>query len=96
MSDRGYENYNVIENIKQNGMDFLIRIKDIKSNGIKANLDKYKFMPKNQNFDFLLSEDKEVYSLNFGIVRFSIGENSYEVLVTSLSRDEFTIEKLKL
>ena len=81
LSDRGYESYNVIENIKQKNLDFLIRIKDVKSNGIssglslpkeevfdidinllltrrqtneiKANPDKYKFMPKNQNFDFL-------------------------------------------
>lgn len=82
IADRGYENYDVIEHIKQKGMNFLIRIKYVNSNGIssgltlpkeevfdeeinllvtrrntneiKANPDKYKFMPKNQNFDFLL------------------------------------------
>ena len=123
ISDRGYESYNVIENIKQKNFDFLIRIKDINSNGISSGLilpkedifdvnisllltrrqtneikqqqSKYKFMPKNQHFDFLLPEDKGTYPINFRIVRFPIGENSYEVLVTSLSKEEFPIEKLK-
>lgn len=123
IADRGYENYDVIEHIKQKGMNFLIRIKDVNSNGIssglvlpkeevfdenfsllltrrntneiKANPDKYKFMPKNQNFDFLLPEDKGTYPLNFRIVRFPIGENSYEVLITNLDKSEFSIDDLK-
>lgn len=123
IADRGYENYDVIEHINQMGMNFLIRIKDVNSNGIssglnlpkeevfdeeisllltrrntneiKANPAKYKFMPKNQNFDFLLPEDKGTYPLNFRIVRFPIGENSYEVLVTNLDKSEFSIDDLK-
>lgn len=123
IADRGYENYDVIEHIKQKGMNFLIRIKDVNSNGIssgltlpkeevfdkeinllvtrrntneiKANPDKYKFMPKNQNFDFLLPEDRGTYPINFRIVRFPIGENSYEVLITNLDKSEFSIDDLK-
>jgi len=123
IADRGYENYDVIEYIKQKGMNFLIRIKDVNSNGIssglnlpkeevfdeeisllltrrntneiKANPNKYKFMPKNQNFDFLLPEEKGTYPINFRIVRFPIGENSYEVLVTNLDKSEFSIDDLK-
>lgn len=123
IADRGYENYNVIEYIKQSGMNFLIRIKDVNSNGIssslnlpkedvfdkeicllltrrntneiKANRDKYKFMPKTQNFDFLLPEDKGTYPMNFRIVRFPIGENSYEVLITNIDKSEFSTDDLK-
>lgn len=123
IADRGYENYDVIEHIKQKGMNFLIRIKDVNSNGIssglnlpkeqvfdeeisflltrrntnqiKANSDKYKFMPKNQNFDFLLPENKGTYPMSFRIVRFPIGKNSYEVLMTNLDKSEFSIDDLK-
>lgn len=123
IADRGYESYNIMEHIKQNGQYFLIRAKDIASNGIasglnlpkedildedinllltrrytkeiKANLNKYKFMPQNQNFDFLLPKSKSTYPISFRIVRVPIGKNRYEVLITNLSRDEFPVEKLK-
>ena len=52
-------------------------------------------MPKSTNFDFLLPEDKGIYPINFRIVRFPIGENSYEVLITNLDKYEFSIDDLK-
>ncbi len=86
IADRGYENYDVIEHIKQKGMNFLIRIKDVNSNGIscglnlpkeevfdeeisllltrrntneiKANPDKYKFMPKIRTLIFFCQKIK--------------------------------------
>ncbi len=123
IADRGYENYNSLEHISKKGWNYIIRVKDINSNGIsskikipksnlfdithkilltrrqtniiKANPDKYKFMPKSQKFDFLPVGDKGTYQLKFRIVRFPISENSYEVLITNLSKDEFSITELK-
>ena len=62
---------------------------------IKNNRKKYKFLPKNSNFDYLPHGEKGTYPMNFRIVRFPIAEGKYEVLVTNLSKDEFSIEELK-
>lgn len=123
VADRGYENYSVFEHIKQKGWNYLVRIKDISSNGIssglilpkedcfdkdyyllatrrntneiKAHPEKYKFMPRNQKFDFLPVGSKGTYPICFRLVRFPISENTFEVLITNLDRDAFPVEKLK-
>ena len=55
----------------------------------------YKWMPTNQMFDYLPPQSKETYELSFRIVRFPIGEGSYEMIVTNLDRVQFSIEKIK-
>lgn len=123
VADRGYENYSVFEHIKQKGWNYLVRIKDISSNGIssgltlpkedcfdkdyyllatrrntneiKAHPEKYKFMPRNQKFDFLAVGSKDTYPISFRLVRFPISENTFEVLITNLDRDAFPVDKLK-
>lgn len=62
---------------------------------IKSNKDKYRFLPKNSRFDFLPHGNKGTYPVTFRIVRFPIAEDKYEVLVTNLSKDEFSVKKLK-
>lgn len=47
IADRGYENYNVFENIEQKGWNYAIRIKDINSNGISSAL----VIPDEESFD---------------------------------------------
>lgn len=47
IADRGYESYNVSEYISQKGWSYLIRIKDINSNGISSGLD----IPNEECFD---------------------------------------------
>lgn len=123
IADRGYESYNVFEHIAKKNWNYVIRVKDISSNGItsglslpdekefdieysvlltrrqtkeiKANLKKYKFMPANQNFDYLPVGDKGNYQMNFRIVRFAIAEDVYEVIITNLPKDEFPPEAIK-
>lgn len=123
IADRGYESYNVFEHIAKKNWNYVIRVKDISSNGItsglslpdekefdieysvlltrrqtkeiKANPKKYKFMPANQNFDYLPVGDKGNYQMNFRIVRFAIAENVYEVIITNLPKDEFPPEAIK-
>jgi len=47
IADRGYENYNVFEHISEKGWNFVIRVKDINSNGIASSL----ILPKKKEFD---------------------------------------------
>lgn len=62
---------------------------------IKAYPEKYKFMPSSQKFDYLPVGDKGTYPMHFRIVRFPISESQYEVLITNLSEEEFSVEQLK-
>lgn len=123
IADRGYESYNVFEHIVQKGWNYVIRVKDIKSNGIasglslpkkeefdvklnilltrrqtkeiKAHPEKYKYMSKKQNFDYLPVGNKENYPINFRVVRFAISEDTYEVIITNLPENEFPAERIK-
>ncbi len=47
VGDRGYENYNLFEHILKKGWDFLVRVKDVNSNGISSRL----VLPDNEIFD---------------------------------------------
>ena len=64
------------------------------TNETKANKQKYKFIPSNSRFDYL---DKEhpYYEFSCRIVRFKIGEDSYETIITNLDREEFDMEEIK-
>ncbi len=123
MADRGYENYNLFAHAQEKKWKFLIRAKDIHSNGIlsgleklpdesfdkeisflltrrqtkeiKSNPQKYKFMPTCQTFDYLPIGSKETYLIKFRVVRFLIGENSYESIITNLSSEEFSPDVIK-
>ena len=61
---------------------------------IKAHPEKYKFMPTCQTFDYLPTGSKETYPINLRVVRFQIGEDSYESIITNLP-EEFTPDKIK-
>ncbi len=47
IADRGYENYNIFAHVQEKGMFFLIRAKDISSNGIAASMRSK--LPSNQD-----------------------------------------------
>ena len=47
IADRGYESYNVFEHIKKKGWNYIIRVKDIGSNGIASRLS----LPNQETFD---------------------------------------------
>lgn len=55
----------------------------------------YKFMPTNQIFDYLPIQSKDTYTIRCRIARFSIEDDSYEMLVTNLERSEFSAKDLK-
>lgn len=123
IADRGYESYNVFTHIEKKDWNYVIRVKDISSNGITSGLslpnqdtfdieynilltrqqtkeikvhpEKYKFMPANQKFDYLPIGDKGKYPISFRVVRFAISENTYEVIITNLKKEDFPVEKIK-
>lgn len=61
---------------------------------IKADKDKYTFVPSTSQFDYLKIED-EFYKMDLRVVRFKITDDTYECIVTNLSEDEFSLEELK-
>ena len=54
-----------------------------------------RFIDQASAFDFIEYGSPDTYTLTFRIVRFSIGEDSYECIVTNLSRDDFPPQRLK-
>ena len=131
LADRGYESFNNFAHVIEKGWHFLIRVKDVGSNGILKGLDlpdtncfdveinlnitrkqtnavktllrdrnHYRFMPPKANFDYLpvrnrKAEPTKWYPLSFRIVRFPISEDSYEVIITNLSSEEYPPSEIK-
>ena len=55
----------------------------------------YKWMPVNQVFDYLPRKSDKTYELSFRIIRFPIGSNSYEIIITNLDGNIFDVKKIK-
>lgn len=55
IADRGYESYNNLAHIQEKGQKFLIRVKDLKSNGIVSGLSLPTTDEFDENFSFLLT-----------------------------------------
>ncbi|WP_418564429.1 transposase [Holdemanella biformis] len=60
---------------------------------MKAHPEIYKFVPKNQRFDYF--EDTPYYDFECQVIRFKITEDTYEYIVTNLDKDEFVIQDIK-
>lgn len=123
IADRNYENYNIFAHAQEKGMYYLIRVKDIHSNGIlsgltlpetssfdiwksvtltkkqtnevKANREKYKFIPSTSTFDYLDLHKNKFYDLKMRIVRFPITEDTYECIITNLPQNNFSTDEIK-
>lgn len=54
----------------------------------------FKLIPTAGTFDYL-KNTKDLYKINFRVVRFSISDDSYECIITNLPRDKFTPETIK-
>lgn len=59
----------------------------------KACPDIYKFVPKTMRFDFM-NKQNPWYEFNCRVVRLKITENTYETVITNLSREEFLMEEI--
>ena len=65
------------------------------TNHIKVHPEIYKFMPKNQRFDYFNDDLNIAYEFHSRIVRFKISEETYECIMTNLDRNEFSSEEIK-
>ena len=59
----------------------------------KANKQKYTFISNKSDFNYFGTKD--FYEMNLRVVRFKITDDTYECLVTNLTRDEFDLNELK-
>ena len=65
------------------------------TNEIKKHPEIYKYLPRNQRFDYF-DENKDIpYEFHTKIVRFKITDDTYECIITNLDRNEFTMEEIK-
>ena len=71
-----------------------ITLTNRQTNEIKANKEKYKFIPSTSTFDYL-NKDNRFYDMNFRVVRFPITENTYECIITNLPETEFDSKEIK-
>ena len=61
---------------------------------------KLKFLPSKCVFDYLPTSCKKhisitPYELNFRVVRFKLTDDTYEVLITNINKNEFNVDELK-
>ena len=63
------------------------------TNEIKAHPEIYKFVPKNQRFDFF--DGSPYFDFECRVVRFKISDDTYESIVTNLDESEFNIQDIK-
>lgn len=78
----------------------ITRRKNKETKELLTNKNQYRYIPNKVKFDYLSTKFKrtdpaEFYTLNFRIVRVEIKENTFEMLVTNLSEEEFPKEELK-
>ena len=59
----------------------------------KANKQKYTFISNKSDFSYFGTKD--YYEMNLRVVRFKTTDDTYECLVTNLTRDEFDLNELK-
>ena len=74
-------------------LEFLKILTRKQTNETKVNKQKYTFISNKSDFNYFGTKD--YYEMNLRVVRFKITDDTYESLVTNLSRDEFDLNELK-
>ena len=62
---------------------------------MKADPQRYRFLPKDNGFDLCDLDSKQFYDLTFRVVCVRLSDDSYEYLVTNLLENEFPATALK-
>jgi hypothetical protein len=65
------------------------------TNEVKIHPDIYRFLPKNTAFDYLDASEQLYYPMSFRVVRVKIDDDTYQCIITNLSAEEFSSEKIK-
>lgn len=74
-------------------LDILKILTRKQTNETKSNKQKYTFISNKSDFSYFGTKD--YYEMNLRVVRFKITDDTYECLVTNLTRDEFDLNELK-
>ena len=61
----------------------------------KADPARYRCLPNSSPFDYIDLHDNQYYDLNIRFVRFRISEDTYETVITNLSKEEFPASEIK-
>lgn len=72
---------------------FVLTKKETKA--VKADKEKYTFVPATSTFDYLDLHKNPFYNLKLRIVRFPITEDTYECIITNLPQDIFDMDEIK-
>ena len=75
---------------------FTLTLTPKQTNEVKANPNRYRFLPKNVRFDHFKLNQTDYHEFSFRVVRFKLTEETYEVLITNLEQEEFSSEDLKV
>lgn len=78
----------------------LVRKQTNKIKELLKDKNKYRFVPHSASFDYLPDKTRKAdpvtfYELKFRVVRFEIGPDSYETVVTNLGKDAYPATELK-
>ena len=65
------------------------------TNAVKAAPDKYHILKKKTTFDFLDLHFEQFYPMKLRILRFQMGENQFECIITNLDHNEFSLDDIK-
>lgn len=87
----------ILSNLNLPDGEFDIDIKKIltrkQTNEVKTDKEKYTFITNKSEFDYF--DEEGFYEMDLRVVRFKITEDTYECLITNLTREEFSLEDLK-
>lgn len=84
IADRGYENYNIMSHAIEKGWKFLIRIKDVHSNGIASGLE----LP--QDVCRLLNWERNEVPLNIGGYKFDKKTKTFPIFINYDKQDDIS------
>lgn len=74
--------------------DVLITLGKSQKKELFQKYENYRCIMKNSTFDYL-KDSKDIYQLPLRILRFKLNDDSYEAIITTLSREEFSMDEIK-
>lgn len=73
---------------------YLLHWENLKKKELFQKYENYRCIMKNSTFDYL-KDSKDIYQLPLRILRFKLNDDSYEAIITTLSREEFSMDEIK-
>ena len=84
-----------LPNTSEFDCDFSLILTKKQTKEIKAQPEKYRYLTNKSVCDFLDPDKNPFYTLNFRVLRFPIGANSNECIITNLDKTDFSADDIK-